>query len=194
MARSLATVIPVLRQLKEQAAGTLSPAVILDAARSEDSPLHHFFTWDDGEAAEKCRLAEAGMLLRRVRVHLVRIPQEVRQIGVELVRIETTPRSVRFLQAPRVGSGRARGYRSVEEIAADPELAADMIGTLRGELVAWIRRAQEYCDSAMAAGRADATLQSVVDTTASIVNEAWPAFSLKGVGRGDGSSVTSADD
>lgn len=187
MANNLSTVIPVLRSLKDTE-GVLSPMSVLRAARLEDSPLHQYFTWDDGEAAEKCRLAEAGLLIRRVRIHLVRVPREPQQIGVNLVRVERGVRSVRFLQSPRGSRGPGGGYRSVDDIVADESLAADMVDTLRSELAGWLRRAQEFCDAADAGGISQSTLQSVVDATASIVNEAWPAVTLEGDadGQGDG--------
>jgi hypothetical protein len=190
MANNLATVVPALRTLMD-AEGILSPAAVVDAARDPGSPLHRYFTWDDGEAADKCRLTEAGMLIRRVRIHLVRVPREPQQIGVSLMRVDSGVRSVRFLQAPRGSRGKEGGYRPVDEIVADETLAADMVDTLRSELAGWVRRAQEFCDAADSAGHHQSTLQSVVDATASIVNEAWPSVTLEGDvdGRGDGAEA-----
>lgn len=183
MANNLAIVVPALRELIDSE-GVLAPASVVRAASDPASPLHGYFTWDDGEAADKCRLAEAGMLIRRVRVHLVRVPREPQQIGVSLVRVERGVRSVRFLQAPRGSRGQGGGYRAVSEIVADELLAADMVDTLRSELTGWLRRAQEFCDAAAAAAHDQSTLQSVIDATASIVNEAWPATTLDGDGDG----------
>ncbi len=44
--------------------GVLRPDVVVDAARDESSPLHDYFTWDDGEAAEQYRLIEARKLIQ----------------------------------------------------------------------------------------------------------------------------------
>lgn len=189
MANNLATIVPVLRDIKQAQGGFLPPGAVVAAARDPASPLHQYFTWDDGEAADKCRLAEAGMLIRRVRIHLVRVPRDTQQISVNLVRVESGVRSVRLLQAPRGSRGQGGGYRDVVDIVNDDELAADMVDTLRSEFAGWLRRAQELCDAASAAGRPLSTLQSVVDATASIVNEAWPSVTLEGDGdgRGDGS-------
>lgn len=45
---------------------TLQPADIINAARPKRSPLHRFFEWDDGAAAEKYRLVQAGFLVKAV--------------------------------------------------------------------------------------------------------------------------------
>jgi len=44
--------------------GIITPSSVVDAARLESSPLHKYFTWDDGEAAERYRLIEASNLIR----------------------------------------------------------------------------------------------------------------------------------
>jgi hypothetical protein len=187
MANNLATLIPVLRELKDSAGGFLPPTAVVAAARDPNSPLHQYFTWDDGEAADKCRLAEAGMLIRRVRIHLVRVPRDTQQVSVNLVRVDRGVRSFRMLQAPRGSRGKDGGYRDVVDIVSDENLTADMVNTLRGDLIGWVKRAQEFCDAASAQGVTQSTLQSVVDAIASVANEAWPAVALDGGtdGRGD---------
>lgn len=44
--------------------GMLTPRTVLEDARNPESPLHHRFTWDNDEAAERWRLQEAARLLR----------------------------------------------------------------------------------------------------------------------------------
>lgn len=48
--------------------GELTPAHVVEAARSEDSPLHSAFEWDDTQAAQNYRLAQARRVLGSVRV------------------------------------------------------------------------------------------------------------------------------
>lgn len=50
--------------------GRLTPEAVVRNARSERSPIHKYFTWDDTKAAEKCRLFEASMLIRSVKVNV----------------------------------------------------------------------------------------------------------------------------
>lgn len=51
--------------------GALTPALVVDAARDPEHPLHSRFEWDDTIAAEKWRLEQAGQLLR-----IVKLPPE----------------------------------------------------------------------------------------------------------------------
>lgn len=67
-----------------------APRALLDAAREPDSPLHHYFTWDDGEAGEKYRLAQAGALYRRVKLQIVKIDAEKREVVFETIRATTS--------------------------------------------------------------------------------------------------------
>lgn len=56
-----------LRQIYDER-GALTPALVVDAARDPQHPLHSRFTWDDTEAAIRWRLAQAGELIRSARV------------------------------------------------------------------------------------------------------------------------------
>lgn len=47
---------------------TLSPRLVVDAARPADHPLHNRFQWDDNKAGERYRLIQAAQLIRSVRV------------------------------------------------------------------------------------------------------------------------------
>lgn len=47
---------------------TLSPKLVVDAARPVDHPLHNRFQWDDNKAGERYRLIQAAQLIRSVRV------------------------------------------------------------------------------------------------------------------------------
>jgi len=75
-----ANVTDEVLRLVAQAEDHAAPRVLLDAARDPSSPLHHNFTWDDGEAAERYRLAQAGALYRRVKLQIVRMDHETREI------------------------------------------------------------------------------------------------------------------
>lgn len=56
--------------------GTVGPALVVDSARPDGSPLHPYFEWNDGEAAEQYRRTQASHLLRSI--------VAVRTDGVEL--------------------------------------------------------------------------------------------------------------
>lgn len=55
-----------IEMLRERFKGELTPQDILDDARNNNSPLHSFFEWDDGAAAEAYRLQQARGLIRSV--------------------------------------------------------------------------------------------------------------------------------
>lgn len=57
----------LLRGIYDQG-GRLTPALVVDAARPVDSPLHHRFTWDDTVAGERWRQVEAAQLIRSCRI------------------------------------------------------------------------------------------------------------------------------
>lgn len=55
-----------LELLRLQNKGELTPADVVQDARNRNSPLHSFFEWDDGAAAEAYRLQQARGLIRSV--------------------------------------------------------------------------------------------------------------------------------
>lgn len=52
--------------LRKEQKGELTPEDVLKDARNPNSPLHTFFEWDDGLAAEQHRLQQARGLIRAV--------------------------------------------------------------------------------------------------------------------------------
>jgi hypothetical protein len=57
---------PALENLNAEGKGTA--ADIVDAARPDDAPLHRYFEWDDGVAAERYRETQARHMARRERL------------------------------------------------------------------------------------------------------------------------------
>lgn len=55
-----------LELLRRQCKGELTPKDVVNDARHDNSPLHEFFEWNDGEAAEAYRLGQARGLIRSV--------------------------------------------------------------------------------------------------------------------------------
>jgi hypothetical protein len=48
--------------------GHITPELVLEAATAPTSPLHRFFDWNDGAAANKYRLLQAATMIRRIKV------------------------------------------------------------------------------------------------------------------------------
>lgn len=66
-----------LAEIDERTEGAVTAGAVVDAARSNDSPLHKAFEWDDGEAAEAFRRQQAMRLIRA----LVIVPVKRVQTG-----------------------------------------------------------------------------------------------------------------
>lgn len=58
--------------------GHVKPAVVVEHARDDQSPLHELFTWDDTEAAHNFRLMQARWVIRATVKILPRTQQVVR--------------------------------------------------------------------------------------------------------------------
>jgi len=55
-----------LEMLRQKFKGEITPQDVLDDARHDNSPLHSYFEWNDGAAAEQYRLQQARGLIRSV--------------------------------------------------------------------------------------------------------------------------------
>lgn len=123
-----------LEQMVEQHGELLNPRAVVDAARDPESALHPYFTWEDGVAAEQWRLFEAGVLVRRIKVFIVKPSTEARTVEVHLERPETDAISTRrFVSLPshRNSSG---GYLPVERVLSDVERRGELLATALREL------------------------------------------------------------
>ncbi len=67
-----------------------APRALLEAARDPANPLHSCFTWDDKDAGERYRLAQASALYRRVKLEIVRADPERREVVFETIRAVTS--------------------------------------------------------------------------------------------------------
>lgn len=59
-------IVAELKRLAQAHGGELQPRAVVEAARSEDSPLHEQFDWNDSTAAHQWRLQQARQLIRTV--------------------------------------------------------------------------------------------------------------------------------
>lgn len=115
--------------------GRIGPAVLLEDARDPTSPFHDYFEWDDDEAAERYRLAQASQLIRRWKGSIVRVDADTKTVRFEPVRRVQSPSS----QRAKAGAS----YELVESIMADPAKRDDMIRTVLRELQAYRKRYSE---------------------------------------------------
>lgn len=115
--------------------GLLNAADIVAAASDPASPLHSQFEWDDGEAATAYRLAQAGALVRRIKLTIVR-PQAENRSEVAV----TTTRAFQSRPSQRTSTG---GYESIADIMTDSGKRAELIAQVLRELQSYRRRYSE---------------------------------------------------
>lgn len=108
-------------------AGGLRDVDVLADARSETSPLHSHFEWDDSLAAEAHRLAQAGALIRRVHVKVVTAPES----DPIRVRAYIANRDLPERSPDDVGPGQ---YTAIEEVARKTTYAAAVEESIRRDL------------------------------------------------------------
>jgi hypothetical protein len=120
-----------------EAHGVLTPELVVTRGRDPSSPLHAFFEWDDVQASEKFRLVQAGALIRRVKLTLIRASTETKVVTVHTTRAFVAPAGERKSKLNPEG-----GYAPIESVLSDEARRADLVATARRELIA-VRRKYE---------------------------------------------------
>jgi len=115
--------------------GVLTPELVVERSRDPSSALHQFFEWDDDQAAEKFRLVQAGALIRRVKLTVVRASTETKVVTFSSVRAFVSPSSERKSKKHPEG-----GYAPIQTVLSDDDRRADLIATARSELMALRRK------------------------------------------------------
>lgn len=117
----------LIRTMAETNGGRITPAEVVEAAKPEDSVLHPYFTWDDTEAARKCREDEARVLIRSVRVVITTQP--------------FITKAPAFVHDPRAFP--FAGYISVGKLRSDEEASREAVGREFAQAAAALKRARE---------------------------------------------------
>ena len=116
-------IIAELRRIANKHGGVLQPETVVQAARTESSPLHGAFCWDDTEAARLYRIVQARQLIR-VSVEVIQPADGGKEFSVRAF-VSLTP--------DRDQDG--GGYRFVSEVlrntAARGQMLADALAELR---------------------------------------------------------------
>lgn len=115
-------VLGVLHSIEERS-GVITPQEIVNEARSEEHPLHDYFSWDNAEAAEKYRLMEARVLINSVRVEFMNENREA------FLNVRTEVKNVPM-----------RGYVSIERVMSDKELHKQVLAEAIAEVEYWQKK------------------------------------------------------
>jgi hypothetical protein len=103
----------------------LTGRLVLEAASDPRSPLHKFFEWDDTKAAERHRLAQAGALIRTIKI-------SVSIVGKQ------EPRSMPAYVS--VVGDQGRSYQPTMRAMRSPNLRDQIVQQALEDLAAWQAR------------------------------------------------------
>jgi transcription-repair coupling factor (superfamily II helicase) len=104
--------------------GHISPALVVKEAEKVNNPLHDYFKWDDAEAGNLFRLAQARLLIREVKLDIVRRDDKKREISIETSRAYVSPPSIRGGQS----------YLKLSDAMDNPVLRDEMLERAKREL------------------------------------------------------------
>jgi hypothetical protein len=119
----------VLYKIAEKSGGVISPRSVIEVAKSEDHPLHDYFLWDDTAAANRYRLNQAALLIRRIKIDIIKPAREPKNIKIE------TTREFPSLSKLR-GKENAGSYVALEKVMTNDGMKSDLIETAKQELIA----------------------------------------------------------
>jgi hypothetical protein len=103
--------------------GIITPQELVEEAADTASPLHSRFTWDDTEAAKKCRIYEARELLR---------------VCVEILPNDKSGGYTRV--TTHLSIDKPGGYRITTDVLSDEELTEIMLKDALQELVTFRKK------------------------------------------------------
>jgi hypothetical protein len=124
-----------LTRLQRENGERLTPRIVVDAARPEDSPLHDAYEWDNLLAAERFREQQAGHILRCVRVVKQEGDQPVLQRAFVNV-VET------------INDEERNGYVPMARVLSDAELYHQVIERAAKDLRGWENRYEQFAELA----------------------------------------------
>jgi hypothetical protein len=116
-----------LERIRIRNNGYLSPRAIVDDAKSEESPLHPAFEWDDTVAAQRHREQQARTIIGSI---IAVIPERSK---------ETAPVRA-FVSITKEGQ---KSYTSIAQAMSDEELRAQVVAQAWRELQSWRKRYAE---------------------------------------------------
>ena len=126
--------------------GTLTPDLVVRAARAESSPLHQCFEWDDSAAAQAWREEQARTLIRSIRV----------EITTDTVTIST----VRYVRDPNAKSDE-QGYTALDALQDDKKSARAALLYECDRLLALVERVRGIAFALGLASEAEAAIVGI---------------------------------
>jgi DNA-directed RNA polymerase subunit RPC12/RpoP len=127
---------PILVELSEKSGVTARD--VLDVGRSEQSPIHKYFEWNNDKAADEYRLEQARRMMRSIRITYTETN----------IKGEEESYSGRVIQAMQVTpyEDKARQYHSFKTLHGDTLFAAKLLGSAVDDLKSWKRKYEPYVE------------------------------------------------
>jgi len=116
--------------IAERHGGQIGPRIVLHEAKDEASPLHAFFEWDDGAAAEAYRLGQAASLIREVNLEITVADQSPTEVTMEV----STVRPRAFYSLPHLRGSPGGSYVPASALSESDrmELAKEVLAQIEG--------------------------------------------------------------
>lgn len=110
--------------------GAVTPSLVVEAAKDEDSPLHECFIWDDAQAAQEYRLIQARRVIRRYKI--VYEGEPVRMVHVPRITVADDPsREGKYLPVTMVVRQQSLFQRALDEALQKLTAAERAVADLR---------------------------------------------------------------
>ena len=122
----------------------LTPRFVVEKARSQESPLHEYFEWDNRNAGDLWRLQQARTLLNHIEVEIVVGEEETKTIRA-------------FLNVKEDTNGKDSIYVSIESVANIEDYQNQIIEQALRELVGWKERYKAYKELGLIFGAIEET-------------------------------------
>lgn len=136
-----------IRAISDRNGGTLTPEMVVDAAKAKDSPLHSCFTWDVKRAAHAHWIDQARSLIRSVRV--------------EVTTTNFALHVPAFVRDPGAASD-AQGYVSLGRLRTDQDMARDAVVNEFSRAAAALSRAKDIAAALGLSGQIEEVRNRVV--------------------------------
>lgn len=134
--------------LRKDQKGELTPEDVLKDARNPNSPLHSFFEWDDGLAAEQHRLHQARGLIRAV-------------VAVYVSEDKPAVRAKAYVHIPE---GETSHYREASHAMSQAKTRKLVLQRAFAELSAWRQRYKDLAEFAALFEVVDETIAALPKT------------------------------
>ena len=121
-----------LDKISQENNGTVSPAGVVEKAKNTRNPLHRFFDWNDGDAAEKYRLWQARNLINHITIEIRYDHTKKEQKA--FFSVNSTPDETKL----------NRTYITVERVLSEPQLRKQVLKRAFNEVEYWKSRYTQY--------------------------------------------------